>query len=556
MKDTLRSLIGSALSKISTEKAWPTDLDLGAFVLEEPNKPQFGHLATNAAMVLAKKVGFKPRDLAELIIQTIGPGHELIESMEVAGPGFINFRFSNKFWVKTLEKILKSGLDYGRDLTPKGRVLVEYVSANPTGPLHVGHGRGAALGDALARILSFVGHEVGCEYYVNDAGRQMRILGNSVLVRLNQLKGQEVEIPTDFYRGDYIGHIAGELAPSLGDDFENLSNKEKVEILTDRAIGIILTGIKKDLSDFRVRHDTWFSEKSLYENHLVEKSFDFLEKHGHTYHKDGALWFKSTAFGDDKDRVLVKSDGEMTYFASDIAYHKEKFDRGYDLLIDIWGADHHGYIPRVKAAVSALGRKPDHLGVVLVQMVNLLRDGQAVNMSTRSGQFVTLEEVVSEVGADAARFIFLTRSHESTLDFDLELAKSQSRDNPVFYVQYVCARVNSLLAKAQEAKADPEAAKAPIDLSLLAANEEVEIIKTLSTFSETLTAAAKRLEPHLLTVYLSSLAKLFHQYYGAFRLVDEDHWALTRARLELAKAVKQVTVIGLDLLGVTAPEKM
>ncbi|MDR2301578.1 MAG: arginine--tRNA ligase [Deltaproteobacteria bacterium] len=556
MKETLRSLIVSALDKIAAQKQWPADLDLGGFILEEPNNPQFGHLASNAAMVLAKKVGLKPRDLADLIVQTIGQGSELIESMEVAGPGFINFRFSNKFWAKTLENVLSLGPDFGRDNAPKGRVLVEYVSANPTGPLHVGHGRGAALGDALARILSFVGYDVGCEYYVNDAGRQMRILGNSVLVRLNELMGKKVEIPADFYRGDYITDIAREAAPSLGEGFDKLPENEKVEILTGHAIGVIMAGIKKDLRDFKIRHDTWFSEKSLYENHLVEKSFDFLEKQGHTYHKDGALWFKSTAFGDDKDRVLVKSDGEMTYFASDIAYHKEKFDRGYDQLIDIWGADHHGYIPRVKAAVSALGRDPEDFSVVLVQLVNLLRDGKAVNMSTRRAEFVTLEEVVAEVGADAARIIFLTRSHESALDFDLELAKSQSRDNPVFYVQYVCARVNSLLGKALEAKPDPEAAKLPVDLSLLSANEEIEIVKTLSTFPETLLTVAKRLEPHLLTSYLSTLAKLFHQYYGAYRLVDEDNWPLTRARLELAKAVKQVTAIGLDLLGVTAPEKM
>ncbi|MDR1678101.1 MAG: arginine--tRNA ligase, partial [Deltaproteobacteria bacterium] len=450
MKDTLRNKINLALERLKAKNNWPSDLDYNNFVLEEPNNPQFGHLATNAAMTLAKPLGLKPRDLAQMIKDNFPSEDALIASAEVAGPGFINFKFSQKFWAQTLQNILSLGPDYGRG-SPSGRkILLEYVSANPTGPLHIGHGRGAALGDSLARILSFVGHTVDCEYYVNDAGRQMRILGNSVFLRLNELRGQTIEIPADFYRGQYITDIAGEIASGLSPDFEDLSKEQKLELLGNLTVEKILSGIKKDLLDFRIRHDTWFSEKNLFSRGLVEDCFNFLEKKGHIYHKDQALWFKSIPFGDDKDRVLVKSDGEKTYFASDIAYHKEKFDRGYDELIDIWGADHHGYIPRVKAAVQALGRSGDDLSVVLVQMVNLIRNGQAVSMSTRSGEFVTLREVLDEVGADAARFMFLTRSHESTLDFDLDLAKSQSRDNPVFYVQYVCARVNSLLAKAKE----------------------------------------------------------------------------------------------------------
>jgi arginyl-tRNA synthetase len=562
MKDTLRKQLLTALTDLSTMHGWPGEVDLSAFTIEEPNNPVFGHMATNAAMVLAKPLGLKPRELAAMITLAIkgqsdehegehgdGYGIGLIESMEVAGPGFINFRFSQKFWAMILGRIRTLGPDYGRGEPTGRRVLVEYVSANPTGPLHVGHGRGAALGDALARILTFIGHKVDCEYYINDAGRQMRILGNSVLTRLKELQGQEVVLPKDFYLGDYITDIAREALASLPENFASLPPEGQAQFLGGLAVKEILGGIKKDLADFRIRHDTWFSEKSLFDRNLVEEGLAFLEGKGHIYREGGALWFRSTTFGDDKDRVLIKSDGERTYFASDIAYHKEKFDRGYDTLIDIWGADHHGYIPRVKAAVQALGRSPADLDVVLVQMVNLIRDGRGVSMSTRGGEFVTLREVLDEVGPDAARFIFLTRSHESTLDFDLDLAKTQSRENPVFYVQYVCARVNSLLAKAGGL---PGAA----DPALLKAGEELEILKTLSLFPETVTSAARRLEPHLLAAYLSNLAKLFHQYYGAFRLVDPANPALTSARLELALAVKQVTVTGLDLLGVTAPEKM
>jgi arginyl-tRNA synthetase len=375
----------------------------------------------------------------------------------------------------------------------------------------------------------------------------MRILGLSVLLRLKEILHEPVDFPEDFYRGEYIINLASEYLQEHS--LAGGPQEQQIEILSRWAGEKILDGIKKDLSDFRVNFDGWFSEKSLYQRGLVEKAFQELEKAGHLYNQDGALWFKSAELGDDKNRVLVKSDGERTYFAADIAYHKDKFDRGFDKLVDIWGADHHGYIPRMKAAVQALGKEPEQLSIVLVQLVNLLRDGQLVNMSTRSGEFVTLREVLDEVGSDAARFIFLTRSHDSTLDFDLELAKAKTRDNPVFYVQYVCARISSLIAKAG-------ATEVQADCTLLTEPEELEIIKHLAGFPDALQSAARRLEPHLVTVYLSALAKLFHQYYGIHRLVIEDNAALTAARLELAAAVRQVTVIGLELLGVTAPEKM
>ena len=541
-------MISAALTALAASEGWPRDLDLEAFALEEPRDPSFGHLAANAAMILAKKAGAKPRDLAERIIAAARDPEGLVESMTVAGPGFINIKLASAAWAKVLGKIRAAGANYGRK-APNGRkVQVEFVSANPTGPLHVGHGRGAALGDAVARILSFQGCEVSREYYINDAGRQMGILGLSVLTRLEELEGEEIEIPEDFYKGGYITDIAASLGKTLPPDFGSLPRKEKIERLSALAGDAILGGIKKDLADFRVEFDNWFSERSLYDNGLIDAALAEMRRLGRVYDKDGALWFASEAFGDDKDRVLVKNDGLLTYFAADIAYHRDKFERGFDQLVDVWGADHHGYIQRMKAAVEALGKSRDQLSVVLVQLVNLLRDGQMVNMSTRSGEFVTLREVLDEVGADAARFIFLTRSHDSALDFDLELAKAKTRDNPVFYVQYVCARIHSLTTKA-EVKTEP-------DLALLIEPEEIELIKHLALFPELLENACKRLEPHLVTLYLSSLAKLFHQYYAVHRLMVDANAPLTAARVELAATVRQVTGIGLDLLGVAAPERM
>ena len=548
MKSAIREMISAALTALAASEGWPRDLDLEAFALEEPRDPSFGHLAANAAMILAKKAGAKPRDLAERIIAAARDPEGLVESMTVAGPGFINIKLASAAWAKVLGKIRAAGANYGRK-APNGRkVQVEFVSANPTGPLHVGHGRGAALGDAVARILSFQGCEVSREYYINDAGRQMGILGLSVLTRLEELEGKEIEIPEDFYKGGYITDIAASLGKTLPPDFGSLPRKEKIERLSALAGDAILGGIKKDLADFRVEFDNWFSERSLYDNGLIDAALAEMRRLGRVYDKDGALWFASEAFGDDKDRVLVKNDGLLTYFAADIAYHRDKFERGFDQLVDVWGADHHGYIQRMKAAVEALGKSRDQLSVVLVQLVNLLRDGQMVNMSTRSGEFVTLREVLDEVGADAARFIFLTRSHDSALDFDLELAKAKTRDNPVFYVQYVCARIHSLTTKA-EVKTEP-------DLALLIEPEEIELIKHLALFPELLENACKRLEPHLVTLYLSSLAKLFHQYYAVHRLMVDANAPLTAARVELAATVRQVTVIGLDLLGVAAPERM
>ncbi|MDR1872763.1 MAG: arginine--tRNA ligase [Deltaproteobacteria bacterium] len=554
MKKMIREKTRAALQVIAGSNELPS---LEAVVVEEPRDPSHGHLATNAALALAKALGHKPRELADKIIGAISDPEGYISATTVAGPGFVNFKLSNKWWAKALSDIIAAGPDYGRKPLTGRKVQVEYVSANPTGPLHVGHGRGAAIGDALARILAFTGDEVVREYYINDAGRQMRILGASVLARAKELQGGTEEFPADHYRGEYIYDLAKEVLADktlTPPNFWALPDEEKIPFLSQFAGQRILNGIKKDLEDFRAIQEVFFSETSLYEKGLVFKALSYLKETGRSFDKDGALWFNSAPLGDDKDRVLIKSDGEKTYLAADIAYHQDKFARGFDLVVDVWGADHHGYIPRMKAAVAALGYKPDQLGVVLVQLVSLLRGGQLVSMSTRAGEFVTLREVVAEVGVDAARFLFLTRGHESPLDFDLEVAKAQSRDNPVYYVQYVCARIYSLIQKSgfEPLKASLTKDGAP----LLVEPEEVDLIRHLQTFPETVETAARRLEPHLLTAYLTGAARLFHQYYGRHRLIAEENEPLSRARIALAAAIRQVTVIGLNLLGVAAPERM
>ncbi|MDR1083787.1 MAG: arginine--tRNA ligase [Deltaproteobacteria bacterium] len=550
MKKMLRNKIESALKKIAPAGAG--QLNFKNIVVEEPKDPAHGHLATNAAMVLAKPLGLKPRDLACKIIGFMDNSEGFIQSAEAAGPGFINFRLSLEWWTYALNEIRNKGSDYGR-LEPGGqKVQVEYVSANPTGPLHVGHGRGAALGDCLARILAFTGRTVVREYYINDAGRQMRVLGQSVLIRLNELKGEETNFPGDHYQGRYIIDLAGELLNHPGElpaNFWDLSKEEKIQWLSRWAGRRILDGIKNDLADFRAILDVWFSEQSLYDQNLVDEALASLRRGGHIYDQDGAVWFRSEPLGDDKNRVLIKSNGDKTYLAADVAYHRNKFRHGFDLVVDVWGADHHGYIPRMEAAVEALGYRREQLAVVLVQLVTLLRNGQPVSMSTRSGEFVTLREVLDEVGVDAARFMFLTRSHESALDFDLEVAKAKNRDNPVYYVQYVCARIFSLIQKADLKDGKP-------DLSLLTEPEEADLIRHLAGFPDTVESAARRLEPHLLTAWLTNAARLFHQYYGRHRLIEEKQPELTRARLALAAAVRLVTASGLNLLGVSAPEKM
>lgn len=561
MKDKLSKSLLAALGKAQEDGALPR-LDPPAITLERPRQAGHGELASNLAMQLAKPCRMNPRAVAQAILERLGDAGGLLQKAEIAGPGFINFHFLPAAWLSVLPLILSQGADYGRSALGAGKkALVEFVSANPTGPLHVGHGRGAALGDALARLLRFAGHEVHSEYYINDAGNQMATLGRSLIHRVRQLRGSDEPFPDNHYRGEYMLDLAREFIASHPDDTiqDMLAGYGSVELATAWAGAKILDGIREDLAAFSVAIDTWYSERSLVDKGAVQAAFDALERRGLLYQSEGALWFKSTNFGDDKDRVVRRGNGEITYFASDIAYHLDKFQRGYAKLVDVWGADHHGYVPRLKAAVSGLGHTGDDhpdedLSVVLVQMVNLLRGGEPVAMSTRAGEFVTLKEVVDEVGADSARFIFLTRRAEAQLDFDLEVAKQKSMDNPVFYVQYAHTRVKSVLKKAGEAGVDlPDPASA--DLSPLALPEEVGLARLLGEFPEMVAGAAQNLEPHRTTYYLQELAGAFHSYYNSHHILYEDP-PVTAARLVLAQAVGAVLKNGLALLGVSAPEAM
>ena len=524
--------------------------------VEPPKDKKFGDLACNVAMLLAKPAKRNPREIATEI-QAALVELDAIEKVDIAGPGFLNITLSPAFWQQTIPAVLDAGDDFGRSEMGKGRkVQVEYVSANPTGPLHIGHGRGAALGDSLARVLRFSGHEVETEYYVNDAGRQMELLGASIFARYSDQCDKPVQFPDDGYKGEYIGDLAAEVKEQHGDSLLSMDEAEAVGICKNYGKDTILAGIRKDLQGFNVEHQVWFSEKSLVDDNEIEKTFALLKDKGLAYDQDGAFWFKTTEFGDDKDRVLRKSSGDLTYFASDIAYHDNKYRRGFDLVVDIWGADHHGYIPRMKAAVQALGRDKDDLQVLLVQLVNLLAGGEQIAMSTRAGKFETLADVVADVGADSARFIFLSRKSDSKLDFDLELVKQKSMDNPVYYVQYAHARINSVFRKAAEAGVEvPE--KATVEgLALLDTAEDLDLLKCVERFPEIVEASATTLSPHHLSFYLRELAGLLHRYYTVHHILGTGNTDLIAARLTLFKAVAQVLRNGLDLLGVSAPVSM
>ncbi|HOI14916.1 MAG TPA: arginine--tRNA ligase [Geobacteraceae bacterium] len=524
-------------------------------LVEVPNHSEHGDFASNIAMLLAKSEKKPPRQIADLLVSRLRNDTELFERVEVAGPGFINFFLNKDVWRKTLEVICASGDEYGTCTAGQGkRVQVEFVSANPTGPLHIGHGRGAATGDAIASILSAAGFEVVREYYINDAGNQMDTLGRSVYLRYRELLGNSVDFPQNCYQGDYVKDIARDLIAKYGSKYLETPEEDAVSHFAKIGGDIILKGIQQDLRDFGVVHDTWFSEQSLFDSGKVDESIAYLKDKGFLYENEGALWFRTTDFGDDKDRVVVRGNGVTTYFASDIAYHREKYEQGFDLVIDVWGADHHGYVPRLKGVVQSLGRDPDDLKIVLVQLVALLRNGVPVAMSTRSGEFVTLKEVVDEVGRDAARFFFLMRRSDSQLDFDLELAKSQSSDNPVYYVQYAHARICSIFDNAREKGFTlPDVDRTP--LSKLETPEEISLIKALAAFPDVVEASALHFEPHRIPFYLQDLAGLFHSFYNKNRVIGEDP-ELSAARLLLLKCTAQTLKNGLILLGVSAPERM
>jgi arginyl-tRNA synthetase len=523
--------------------------------LEVPRVEAHGDFATNLALNLAKPNRCSPRDIATSFVEQLADGDGLFAQVEIAGPGFINLVISPSAWYEVLDGIHRLQHNYGRVDLGHGRyVQVEFVSANPTGPLHVGHGRGAAVGDALASILEATGHRVEREYYINDAGTQIETLGRSVFLRYQQLLGRQVEFPDTCYQGDYIQALAKEMEEVHGDSYLNSSEEEFLPLFIDYAAKSILEGIRKDLEDFGVHYDRWFSEKSLYENGAVDRVIETLKASGNIYQKDGALWFRSTALGDEKDRVVVRANGMTTYLASDLAYHQDKYLRGFDLVINLWGADHHGYMERMYAGVMALGKKREDLRLLLVQLVNLLRKGKQVTMSTRAGEFVTLKDVIDEVGRDAARFFFLIRRSDSPLEFDLELAKEKSADNPVYYVQYAHARISSIIRLAKERQLDLDTPE-NLDLKRLNLPEEMALIKQLSLYPEVVENSARFLEPHRIPYYLTELASAFHSYYKNHRIIQDD-LGLAHARYHLVKAIRIVVGNGLGLLGVSAPEQM
>lgn len=555
MKQTLTEILLEALERAKAKG----DLKLDhrpAVTLETPKDKTHGDLATTLALTLAKAEGKPPRKIAEIIVRNIQDEAGIISRTEIAGPGFINFVLKQDQWRKTLFAVDAEAQEYGfRNIGKGEKVQVEFVSANPTGPLHVGHGRGAAVGDALANLLAAVGYDVQREFYINDAGRQIRLLARSLHARYQQALGNAVPFPDDGYHGEYITEVAQEFIKVRGSEYRDRPFEECAEAFGAFGKEAMLADIRSDLEAFGVRFDVWFSEKDLLADGSVQRSLDELRSREFLYDKDGAQWLRSTAFGDDKDRVVVKQDGEYTYLASDIAYHRNKLARGFQQLVNIWGADHHGYIPRVQAVIQAFGHSRDSLHVLLVQLVSILRHGQPVPMSKRAGNFVTLRDVVQDVGADAARYIFLTRKTDSHLDFDLDVAKEQSRENPVYYVQYAHARIASVFREA-DTRNIPVPTRDTVQLDLLDLEEEQNIIKALAKYPEMIEEAALAYEPHRLTFYLQDLAGLLHNYYFKHRIIDAGDPARTGSRLFLMLQVRTVIRSALKVLGVTAPEKM
>ncbi len=535
--------------------------------IEIPKGEGHGDLSTPMAMGLARQLKKPPKKTAEDIVNAI-ENKEIFDKIEIAGPGFINFVFTRAFLCSEIKSLLKEREAFLTEDIGKGkRIQIEFVSANPTGPMHLGHGRGAALGAALSNLLTEAGYKVEKEFYINDAGGQVRQLGLSVFAKYKQLCGVDYPFPEGGYRGDYVEDLARELKDKYGDEFARKDFDEVSQTIIDFSYLKMLAALRKDLEDFGVFFDSWQSERELYAQGEVVKAIDDLRERGYIYEEDGATWFRSTAFGDDKDRVIVKKDGEYTYFAPDIAYHRKKIEKGFDELIDIWGADHHGYIPRMQAVIQALGCPRDSLRVLLVQMVSLLKGGRPVQMSKRAGEFITLREVMNDIGADTTKFLFLTRRPDSHLEVDIEVAKAQSSENPVYYVQYAHARINSIFEKAGQEAEKPQDSNSKLNplpvtrYPLLDFNgelfneEEMRIVKKLLYYPMLLKSAALAHEPHRITFYLQELAGMFHPYYHKYKVVTEDA-ELSRARLALCSAVQVVLRHGLKILGVEAPERM
>lgn len=586
MKHTVEQLLKQALTSLQQSGALPADLDLDPKV-DNTKDAAHGDYASNLALILAKPCRQPPRKLAELLVDALPADHS-IEKIEIAGAGFINFFIRSSARARVIADVLKEGKEFGRStLGKKQKVLIEFVSANPTGPLHVGHGRSAAFGATLGNVLNAAGYDVSLEYYVNDAGRQMNILAASVWLRYLELAGEPVVFPANAYKGDYVYEIARDLwtrdgakwvhpwsvvtsdlpadEPQGGDKevyidavigcANTLLGKEGFSVFHQHALNTVLDDIKDDLAGFGVRYENWFSEQSLFEDGSIQKGIDALKKGGHTFEQEGALWFKATEFGDEKDRVLIRANGQTTYFASDVAYHWNKYDRGFDRVVDIFGADHHGYLTRVRSAVTALGHDEKALDVLLVQFAILYRGGERVQMSTRSGSFVTLRELREEVGNDAARFFYVARKPEQHMDFDLDLAKSESSDNPVYYIQYAHARICSVLRQLKERGMLWDKNLGLQHLDLLDQSHEAALISLICRYPEVIESSAMACEPHQLAYYLRELANGLHSYYNAVQLLCEQE-QLRCARLCLLESVRQILNNGLDLLGVSAPESM
>ncbi len=529
---------------------------------EHPKHTGQGDRASNAAMRFAKVLKTNPQVLAQKIIDGLNNDSELKESgyiqkIEFAKPGFINIFLTGKFFSGAVQDILKQSENYGAvNLGGDKKIQVEFVSANPTGPLHIGHGRGAAVGDSVARILKFTGWDVQREYYINDAGLQMENLGRSTLARYYELFGRPLEIPENGYHGEYLKDIAQEIKNIHGDKFLNMPAEDCVKFFREYAGEKILDGIKKDLEKFRVSFDKYFVESYLHEHGLIKSAMKFLKDNNYAYESDGALWFKSTDFGDDKDRVLIRANGISTYFAADVAYHKNKFDRGFERVIDVWGADHHGYIARVKAGIKAAGNDPEKFDVLLIQLVNLLRAGKAVNMSTRSGEFIELNEVLNEVGTDAARFFFLMRRSDSQLDFDLDVAKEQSSNNPVYYVQYAHARISGILREFESRGKNLPDDNFEIPPEIFDNKDARSLVDLLTSYPDEIKSASKDLSPQIITAYVLNLAGVFHAFYNTNNILNEPDEKISAGRLNIARAVKIVIASCLKLLGVNAPDRM
>ncbi len=558
MKEDIINVVSQSVEKIGK------NLDLTDLSVEievgMPKRKEFGDFSVNTAMLIANKIGKKPREVAELIIENLPQEKdELFNKVEIAGPGFINFYVKEEAIVNKLLQIENAGEKFGTSNLGNGeKVLVEFVSANPTGFLHMGHSRNAVVGDTVARILSASGYDVTKEFYINDAGRQMNLLGESVLIRYKELFGHSEELPEDGYKGDYVKDIASQIKAEKGDSLLQDSAEQASTYCRELAKGILLEEIKKDLADINVFFDEWYSEVENIHTVLAESEDTklnqikaLLNSKGVLEEREGALWFKATEFGDTQDWVLIKSDGSPTYFLADIAYHLDKYERGFDSIINVWGADHHGHVSRLKAALRSIGLDDSRFNVLLIQFVRLMREGKEVAMSKRAGSYVTLKEVAQEVGADVMRFFLLMRSSESHLDFDLDLAKKESSENPVYYIQYAYARIGSIFRKAQE----EGITQSSNNLALLKAPEEIDLVKKLLLFPEVLEDSAKSLAPHKVAYYLQELAAQFHVYYNKCRVVDENK-DISSSRLYLITCAQTVLGNGLKLLGVSAPERM